>query len=122
MTPKELKTKYPKILRCSLDIGEGWFWLLDQLCQQLTFDIEHNDYPQIKFSTVKEKFGFLRIYTSYPTTHLKRSDTYDTQRGAIRLVESMSASTCEICGDTKTAKIRDLDWKKCLCDDCEESQ
>ena len=110
MTLIELRKKHPQILgNADLAIDVGWSWLLNTLCSQIEFDIRHNGYPQIEFSTVKEKFGALRIYYKGGN---------DIQRGMVQMACFMSSSICEKCGDNKTAKIRSSAWLKCLCSKC----
>ena len=77
---KKLIDKYPKLfvqhsLPCTqtsmcwlFECGDGWFELLDNLCDRLQFDTDRNGYPQIEFTQIKEKFGSGRFYyTSTPT-------------------------------------------------------
>lgn len=120
-TTEYLFNKYPKIfvgrrksIKESLipfgcECGNGWKWLIDNLCSQLQHDIDNNKYPQIEASQVKEKFGGLRFYVVSST---------DKQQEIIDFAESLSLSICENCGDTKTAKIRGGGWVRTLCDNC----
>lgn len=109
MTLEEVIKKHPKILhRVYPEHGEGWAWLINQLCNQLQHDIEHNKQPQIEASQVKEKFGGLRFYT------LGSSDMQDAQ---ISLVESMSYHVCEECGSTKDIG-HTAPWIRTLCKTC----
>ena len=104
-----LYKKYPKIFaHCFPEVGHGWYWILDNLCSQLQWDIDRNGYPQVQFTTVKQKFGSLRIY----------SDATPEQYGAIKLAQLLSESVCENCGDNKTAEIRDSLYLRCLCSKC----
>lgn len=68
---------------------DGWFDLLDVLCERLQFWADHNGAPQIVAAQVKEKLGTLRFY---PRT------ASDEQWGMIRMAEAMSARICEQCG------------------------
>ena len=88
-----------------LDVGKGWYWLLDMLCGQLQWDTDHNDAPQIVTSQVKEKYGGLRFYTNGET---------DEQSGSIRLAESMSYHICEECG-SMTDVLQTKGWIVTLC-------
>ena len=118
---KYLLNKYSKLFRQhKLSIQEsampwlfqcnnGWYWLINMLCSQLQFDIDKNKEPQLEFTTIKEKFGTLRIYCN---------GSSDRQDGMIDLICFMSGYTCEDCGSTEDIKqtkgyIRTL-CKKCI--------
>ena len=64
----ELKTtlyqRYPLIFTERPDIacGDGWFDLLDVLCERLQDWTDRNEAPQVATHQVKEKFGELRFY------------------------------------------------------------
>ena len=45
-----------------ISCGQGWFELIDNLCDILQFYIDKNGYPQIEATQVKEKFGRLCFY------------------------------------------------------------
>uniref|UniRef100_A0A6M3Y1S3 Uncharacterized protein n=1 Tax=viral metagenome TaxID=1070528 RepID=A0A6M3Y1S3_9ZZZZ len=101
---KKLCKKYPKIFAqrhrdmketamCwGFECSNGWYWLINMLCSRLQWDIDHNNYPQIEATQVKEKFGTLRFYTN---------GANDTQEGMISLAEFMSGYICEKCGTTE---------------------
>ena len=95
------------------DCGDGWFNILNQLMgniqhhidwkeKQHNWAIEWNKehptelreipelVPQVTLDQVKEKFGTLRFY------YTGGDDAID---GMVRIAESMSAVTCEICGN-----------------------
>ena len=57
-----------------------------------------------KIEQIKEKFGSLRIYLS---------QTNDYIDGLVNLAETLSAITCERCGDK--GKIYTIGWHKALC-------
>lgn len=123
----KLFAKYPKIFKqkddsmqttcmCwGIDTGDGWYDLLDNLCQQLQSMTDHNGhlpdrFPQIEATQVKEKFGTLRFYTN---------GSSDWQDGVISFAEWMSASICDECG--KPGKINDDGgWLACRCPDHEQ--
>jgi len=101
---RTLFEKYPKIFKqkdlavtetamCwGINTGDGWYWLIDQLCRQLQWDIDKNGAPQLEATQVKQKYGSLRFYTDAVT---------DQQDGAIELAGAMSYTICEECGSTK---------------------
>ena len=109
MTPdldKVLCDRYPKIfaqrhaspretLMCwGFSCDDGWFTLIDRLCDFLQFHLDHNNrdgkIPQIVAVQVKEKFGTLRFYYQGGN---------DYMRGAVAFAESMSSRICEITGE-----------------------
>ena len=61
--------------------------------------------PYITASQVKEKFGGLRFYTNGFT---------DEVSGMIRMAESMSYRTCEVCGSP--GRSNNYGWISTLCD------
>ena len=69
--------------------GDGWFTLIDTLCERLQFWTDHNGAPQVVVTQVKEKWGVLSV-------HANPADDY--QRGMIVMAEAMSGWICEQCG------------------------
>jgi hypothetical protein len=61
--------------------------------------------PYITASQVKEKFGGLRFYTNGYTEEVS---------GMIRMAESMSYRTCEVCGNP--GRSNNYGWISTLCD------
>lgn len=110
---KELFTKYPKLLKkdaleYGISCGDGWYWLIDELCGFIQSYIDLNNLEQIIVFDVKQKFGGLRFYT----------DSIDpTINGAIRFAESLSMSTCEECGSNEDIS-RTKGYIKTLCSKC----
>jgi hypothetical protein len=70
--------------------GDSWFVLIDTLCQALQCETDEGGAPQIVAKQVKSKFGGLRFYVNDKTSN--------AQRARIRLVESLSTRTCQVCG------------------------
>ena len=120
LSEERILKKYPKIFRqkdmsmketcmCwGLEVGLGWHWLIDMLCSQLQWDIDHNKHEQIEATQVKEKFGTLRFYTNGGD---------DTQEGMISLAEFMSNYICEKCGATEGVSQTE-GWIVTLCPKC----
>lgn len=83
--------RYPRIFadcqrtRCR----EGWFDLMDVLCERLQSWTARNGAPQVVVTEVKEKWG-------EQSFSVKNSN--DEQDGMIEMAEAMSARICEICG------------------------
>lgn len=139
----ELHKKYPIILQelhgdpsktCMSDMhggiacGNGWYDLLDGLFNWCQWQADKNYYPQIVAEQIKEKFGTLRFYyrleENSEIEELKRNSSRpeyaerssDYIRGAVSFAESMSAKTCERCG--QPGKVRGARWRTCVCDEC----
>jgi hypothetical protein len=117
---KKLLEKYPKIFiqhskpmtetcMCWLfECGDGWFKIIDLLCEMLQWDIDHNKHPQIEASQVKEKFGSLRFYVN-------GSD--DKQDGMIDYVCALSNYVCEHCGSMEDV-TQTKGWITTICKKC----
>lgn len=133
---KLLCEKYPKIFAnrygdmkttamCwGFDCGDGWYDIINALCRNIQGHIDwqnssrerllennpHNmkirdEVPQVIAEQVKEKFGTLRFYYDGGD---------DMIRGMVYMAESMSAVTCEECGNK--GMIREGGWIRTLCD------
>lgn len=98
---EKLHASYPAIFpkRIGFACGDGWFDLIDQLCERLQFDIEHNKQPQIVAVEAKEKFGGLRFYVDGAT---------DRQRGMIDFACALSHRICDQCGGPGRHVIADF--------------
>lgn len=117
----KLFEKYPKIfaqkdlgpketLMCfGISCGDGWYWLIDNLCSHLQFHTDKNNRSQVEATQVKEKFGGLCFYTQ------NRDDYF---AGCIRFAEHLSLSICESCGTTKDVTQTEGDWIRTICKDC----
>lgn len=97
--------------------GDGWFDLIDDLCQKLT-DLN----IPIQVMQVKEKFGTLRFYVSLPENNTEDksvlNDKYKKMDQLITEAEIKSEITCESCG--KPGTIRGNGWVYVSCDECEK--
>lgn len=76
------------------DCGDGWFQILNQLCNNIQHHINWKNkdgevVAQVVADQVKEKFGTLRFYYT-------GGDDYIS--GLVSMAESMSGVTCEECG------------------------
>jgi len=118
---KKLYDDYPKIFiqkdlpmtqtaMCwGIAVGNGWYWLLHNLCGTIQSYIDANKKPQLEAVQVKEKFGGLRFY----------ADNGDELiRGMIWLAESMSYHICESCGTTEDVGVGKSRWISTLCTTC----
>jgi len=89
------------------EFNDGWYDIIVELFDALhnhTIDLEEND--PLQFTTFKEKFGTLSIY-SYGGD--------DVTRELIILAEKKSDHTCEECG--KPGTIGGKSWYRTLCDE-----
>lgn len=68
---------------------DGWFDLIDALCEQLQEWTDRHNAPQAVAFDVKEKFGELRFVVSPKNGE---------QIGAIKMAYAMSKRICEECG------------------------
>ena len=137
---KQLCEKYPNIFLTQelgtsfgFECGDGWYKVIDMLCMAASntystglridkedaakYGIESPDdeageryyftveSPQIVASQVKEKFGTLRFYYTGGDEYI---------RGLVSMAESMSAVTCEQCGNPGTTGGQG--WIKTLCE------
>lgn len=117
---QQLYDRYPKIfaqrtlpitescMAWGIEAGDGWFMLLDALCRFLQYDTDHNGYPQVVATQVKEKFGGLSFYTEGADV---RQDT------AISFAEALSYRICEVCGSTQDVQ-QTGGWIRTLCGAC----
>ena len=77
------------------DVGNGWFGLLDALCERLQFWTQHNKAPQLIATQAKEKYGELKFYVSpLPDSSPPRAE----QQGMLWMASALSMQTCELCG------------------------
>jgi hypothetical protein len=90
-----------------LSCGDGWYHILDQLCESLTQYTTEKGLPSVQIVQIKEKFGTLRFYVAGadPVCY-----------GMIRLVENLSGKVCEDCG--APGALREDNWWKTRCEDC----
>ena len=138
--------KYPKIfggkdkpiteslIPFGLECGNGWYWLIDQLCQSIQSHVDNIEESakirnsarltgsvlgppeetdrQVVAEQVKEKFGGLRFY-------VEKAD--DEVYGMIELAEHMSYSICERCGSNNASPNSD-GWIRTLCPKCRKAR
>lgn len=123
-----LVNKYPKIfvdrygdikktlMPFGFSCGDGWLWLIDNLCSSIQWRIDNPSWkdgkpievPQVVAVQIKEKFGMLRFYVDGGN---------DETHTMIRFAESLSYSICEICGSTKNVGHTN-GWIITICEDC----
>lgn len=118
---EKLFKKYPKIFAqkdlgpkqtamCwGIECGDGWFWLLDNLCESLQSFIDNNGSEQIVCRQIKEKFGELRFYSNGQNKILF---------GYISFAGRLSQSICETCGTTENVIQTEGGWVQTICQKC----
>lgn len=89
----------------SFDCDDGWFDLLWKLCEDIDTVLTDDNSKTFLVDQVKEKYGTLRFYTSWI------NDKIDE---LINKAESLSAITCEICGNGGKLMVCS-GWYKTLC-------
>lgn len=106
--------------------GDGWNWILEDLDRKLSY-LD----PNYELNQVKEKFGTLRFYYQ---PSVRKDIKLDLMDDAVTIAEMLSASTCEVCGNSSRVSISDKGvkydptvglkvsggWYKTLCDGCAE--
>lgn len=92
-----------------LDVGNGWYGLLWDLCTGIQRVLDENPKLKETFSVeqVKEKFGTLRFYVNGSNDEIDQF---------INTAEQRSAQTCEICGEKGT--LTGKGWVTTLCPSC----
>lgn len=163
---KELELKlvelYPEIFRdyggdmrqtCmawGLACGDGWYSLLDALCQTLELITDGKD-AQVVADQVKEKFGGLRFYyhvereqnifdkvrwkfSSFMSKHkwgIQYNKIIDWKKKyfksinekvseAVDYAEYQSYRTCEMCGGP--GEVDGGGWRRVVCSDCKDKK
>jgi len=122
---EKLVKKYPKIFvdrygdmkktaMCwGFECGDGWYWLIDNLCDSIQSYIDNNKHlniPQVVAVQVKEKFGGLRFYIEGGNEYIN---------GMISIAESMSYNICENCGTTENV-TQTKGWVYTRCENCKK--
>jgi hypothetical protein len=99
------------------ECGNGWFNILNQLCQNIQHHLDWKNrdgqvVPQVTVDQVKEKFGTLRFYYT-------GGDDYIS--GLVSMAESMSGVTCESCGNIAESGSNG-GWVRTICTPCDEQR
>lgn len=151
LTPSEesqrLRSKYPRLFRKGISrydfsIYNGWFEIIDQLCADITKEMDKLPFcAYFQVDQVKEKFGGLRFYYSGPNFDtfefngiylfiwnmiawcLRWNKQLETARHTINNLVSAAEKQCwKVCEDCGAPGSRGgIGWIKTLCDDCQES-
>jgi hypothetical protein len=90
-----------------IDVGDGWYKLIEELCFNIQKEIEDKGIKDFGFDQVKQKFGTLRIYNDGGNEAIEK---------LIEEAEKASASICEVCGkDGSLASAGG--WFKVVCNE-----
>ena len=115
---QHLVTRYPGLYRNGMyfECGDGWFDLIDSLSHQIEkllvgYGSVENEETMYAIQ-VKEKFGTLRFYMSAYTDQME--DLMDQIEDLIEDAQSLSAKTCEVCG--QPGSLNGGPWYRCVCD------
>jgi len=93
-----------------IDCGNGWYYIIDELCNCITRYVINDETRKVEASQVKQKFGGLRFYIS------GFSDPYI--EGLISMAEGMSYHVCEMCGSSNNVGIISDIYLESLCEKC----
>jgi len=83
---------------------DGWFDIIWNLCEEI-------EAMRPTVLQIKEKFGGLRFYASFP------KDYSEQGWEVIREAEKQSSETCEECGQPGEFRVRN-GWRLTACDKC----
>lgn len=93
-----------------IEVGDGWKYLLDDLCKDLMDYCEEQEIEPPQFTQIKEKYGGLRAYLNgAPEGHHRLFDIASEY-------ENLSERVCEVCG--KYGRVRNIGgWYTCYCEE-----
>jgi len=112
-------------MRCSISIGDGWYNIIDALCENIQHHLDwhnaegpfertknhlkkdHEPIMPVRAIQIKEKFGGLRFY-------YRGGDDYIS--GLVAMAEVVSDWTCEECGNPGSQNK--TGWIRTLCESC----
>lgn len=101
-----VQRSWPKTQTCmswGICTGDGWYAIIDQMCQKI-----QETGVDTEFTQIKEKFGTLRVYTDHYNEEVE-----DILEWAYRA----SAQTCESCGEPGKPS-KGGGWISIRCDTC----
>ena len=110
-TEQKLIAKIPKGYGRYISCNEGWYKILEDLDEKLSY-LD----PDYKVVQVKEKFGTLRFYWDPSDNENKLLN--NIMRDCVKEAEFLSSYTCEYCGSTLGKLQNDNYWVKTACDEC----
>lgn len=106
----DMENPAPNISLFGFECDDGWVDIIESVCETL----DRQDIS-LQFVQVKEKFGGLRMY--YQNVDVEDESQAHVLHSAVKMAETMSFRTCEVCGNR--GELRDDDgWYKTRCNDC----
>ena len=91
------------------ECGDGWFGIIDDLCEKIQNHVDKTGIHQVEAVQVKEKWGGLRFYINCGDDYI---------HNLINNAENESFKTCEICGSKKDVSCTGGSWVSTRCTDC----
>lgn len=109
--PDLFQNRYKSALQTAMcwgfDCGDGWYQLIDTLCERIESRVQVYKAEPVIVDQVKEKFGTLSFYYSGGD---------DRIAGMVVMAEQYSAYVCETCGNK--GQIRNKNhWLYTACDE-----
>ena len=99
----KLNMEFPDVLRCPVNVGDGWYGILKKLLKDLKRS-------KVNIINVEQEFGGLQVYSSPRTMKTDRM---------IQRAEDASWNVCEHCGEVENAKRHSFGgYRAVLCPDC----
>lgn len=94
-----------------VECGKGWYPLIRPILNYIEeYNSGKDGSERIELTQVKEKWGFLHVYTSRTTEELRK---------LISDAEQKSKTICEVCGNPGI--LRKVDgWYRTLCESCSQ--
>lgn len=130
---EEMFSKYPVIFQdrtkpmtqtcmCwGLDIGKGWYGIIDDLCERLEW-VRKTTGIKIVADQVKEKYASLRFYKheEFPKKMPRRDAAMWAEiiDNFVNIAEDKSSITCDSCGTNISGAIEDKRWSYAMCEKC----
>lgn len=100
------KPEHPLIDGVYIECREGWYNIIQVLCEALEDQSKRFGAPTPVVQQVKEKYGTLRFYAD---------NCSETQDALIYMAEELSGRTCEVCG--RPGQRRAQGWTETTCDE-----
>ena len=111
VTREDIIKTYPKLFPSKYgypNVDNGWLPLIDKFCKTIQNYVDFNNLKQPVFTTIKSKFGGLRLHLENHNNVIKHlSIEY----------ERMSYRICESCGTTENVGRTDR-WAITCCEKC----
>lgn len=116
---QELIIAHPRLFknistRSQSDLSQGWYKLVDELCQQINIVITDDELANFEVLQIKEKFGSLRFY-------FKASEKMRPRiKELVDLAYHKSVFSCDRCGEFRPPYS--FPTFKLLCESCNENE